>query len=191
MTVLLVNSLSQPGQMHPTSVALTQMFASYDTKVVSEDLLLADAGNGPEAQKKRLAHYKKIVSQLKKTDALLLEGSVAGIEIGYLLAIAMEVGKPVAIFAQGTISPIFELLEKTTEKALVIPYEAIASIEDQIGDIVDFLMHAQDTRFNFFVSADVSNFLDWISKDQRIPRSVYLRNLIEEDMAAQPDFSAE
>jgi hypothetical protein len=46
-----------------------------------------------------------------------------------------------------------------------------------------------DTRFNFFISPKIGNFLDWIAKKKKLPRAVYLRKLIEDDMDKNKEYS--
>jgi len=63
------------------------------------------------------------------------------------------------------------------------------------GDLEEILKMAcgeakeqMDTRFNFFISPLHQTYLDWIAKHRKIPRSVYLRDLIERDMAQNKEF---
>ncbi|MBU1088374.1 hypothetical protein KKA02_00630, partial [Patescibacteria group bacterium] len=45
-----------------------------------------------------------------------------------------------------------------------------------------------DVRFNFFVSPKILSYLDWVAKTKRIPRSVFLRGLIEKEMRKDVSF---
>jgi len=45
-----------------------------------------------------------------------------------------------------------------------------------------------DVRFNFFVSPKIISYLDWVSKNRMVPRSVFLRELIEKEMKKDKDF---
>jgi hypothetical protein len=45
-----------------------------------------------------------------------------------------------------------------------------------------------DMRFNFFVSPKILNYLDWIGRKRMIPKSVFLRNLIEREMKKEKEF---
>ena len=56
---------------------------------------------------------------------------------------------------------------------------------------IDYASEQVDTRFNFFVSPLIVNYLDWVSKKKRIPRAVYLRRLIEQEMKANPEYNEE
>jgi hypothetical protein len=43
-------------------------------------------------------------------------------------------------------------------------------------------------RFNFFVSPKILTYLDWVGQKRMIPKSVFLRNLIEREMKKDRDF---
>jgi hypothetical protein len=45
-----------------------------------------------------------------------------------------------------------------------------------------------DMRFNFFVSPKILNYLDWVGHKRMIPKSVFLRNLIEREMKKDREF---
>jgi hypothetical protein len=61
-------------------------------------------------------------------------------------------------------------------------------MSDQAVVVFDYLSDTQDVRFNFFISPQIGNYLDWVSKNKRIPRAVYLRRLIEEDMKNNKEY---
>jgi len=45
-----------------------------------------------------------------------------------------------------------------------------------------------DVRFNFFVSPKILAYLDWVAQKRMVPRSVFLRNLIEKEMKKDKGF---
>jgi hypothetical protein len=45
-----------------------------------------------------------------------------------------------------------------------------------------------DVRFNFFVSPKILTYLDWVGQKRMVPKSVFLRNLIEKEMRKEKDF---
>ena len=70
---------------------------------------------------------------------------------------------------------------------LLAPYND-GNLETVLADALDYASSHQDVRFNFFISPAIGNYLDWISKEKKIPRSVYLRNLIEKDMEENEEY---
>jgi hypothetical protein len=105
------------------------------------------------------------------------------------LAQAITFGKPVVIFYAGTEEPhIFKALELTNEKLTVVRYKTPADLDKEVPAMIDFVNETQDTRFNFFVSPPIASYLDWVSKYRRVPRSVFLRRLIDEDMSKNKEY---
>ncbi len=130
-----------------------------------------------------VAFHKKIVEGVKQADAVFLEVSYSSTSIGYLMAVAMQAGKPVVAFYSGKSEPhLFKLLENSGDKFEIIRYTKVEDLDKEVGFALDFVTGAQDTRFNFFISSELSSYLDWISKKKKIPRSVYLRELIQQEM---------
>jgi hypothetical protein len=133
--------------------------------------------------------YKKNLVALKKTDAVFAELSYSSTSAGYMVAAAVAMGKPVVIFYSGQEEPhLFRSLETINDKLVVVRYKRLQDLDHEVSMMLDFINDAQDTRFNFFVSPGISAYLDWVAKNRRIPRSVYLRKLIDEDMEANDEF---
>ena len=63
------------------------------------------------------------------------------------------------------------------------------SVEEALKLALDYASDQMDTRFNFFISPKHGNYLDWISKNKKVPRAVYLRRLIEKDMDENKEYS--
>ena len=45
-----------------------------------------------------------------------------------------------------------------------------------------------DVRFNFYISPEIGRYLDWISQRKKLPRSVFLRGLVERHMHADKEY---
>jgi hypothetical protein len=132
------------------------------------------------------AYFKKLQGWIKEADVCVFEASYPSMGVGYEIAMAMQLGKSVIVLhlpdkksevLSGLTSDKLQMIEYTIETLSVILKKALAYAVEQ-----------QDTRFNFFVSPRIINFLDWIAKKKRIPRAVYLRRLIEEDLKKNKDY---
>jgi nucleoside 2-deoxyribosyltransferase len=136
-----------------------------------------------------IKRYKKNMGSLKKADAVFAELSYGSTSAGYMVALAVAMGKPVVIFYSGQEEPhLFRTLEMVNDKLVVVRYKSVENLDHEVALMLDFINDAQDTRFNFFVSPSISAYLDWVAKNRRIPRSVYLRKLIDEDMEQNDEF---
>jgi hypothetical protein len=124
-----------------------------------------------------------VVDQIKKSDAVFAELSYTSTSVGYLVALAVESGKPVVVFFAGDEEPhIFDVLERTQDRLVVARYQHLDDLDRLVPEMIQFVSDNQDVRFNFFLTPKLSSYLDWISRTQKIPRSVYLRKLIDEDV---------
>ena len=56
------------------------------------------------------------------------------------------------------------------------------TLEDIIKDFLNYVQGANDMRFTFFITSEIASYLDKISRNKKIPKSVYLRRLIEKEM---------
>lgn len=161
-----------------------------DNKMLSN--LVLDWGNGNindfynQPHVERVAHYKKVMDNIKKSDLVIVEVSEHSMSMGYIVNKALEVSKPVVALYKQNWEPYFfsgiedsklQIVEYTEENVLDVIDKAIKKSKEQI-----------DVRFNFFVSSKILNYLDWISQKKMIPRSVFLRNLIEREMKKDREF---
>jgi hypothetical protein len=135
------------------------------------------------------AYYKNAVKWMMNADLIVIEASFPStLNIGHEISVGLEKGKPVVVmFEKGKSSAFLDGLN--SDRLLLIEYDD-ANLEEMLEEAVDFAKNQADTRFNFFISPRHSTYLDWISQHRRIPRSVYLRNLIKRDMEENPDFAA-
>lgn len=130
-----------------------------------------------------LKFYHKVHNSMKKADAFFAELSYTSTSVGYMIAQAVNFSKPVVIFFSGKQEPhMFTTLERVNERVMIVRYNDLKDLDKEVQHALDFVSESQDVRFNFFVSPKHSNYLNWISKTKRIPRSVYLRKLIDDQI---------
>ena len=135
------------------------------------------------SEQKSLDLHKTVMNGMKKADGLLIEASYASTGVGFNLASAVHLGKPVIIFFSGKEEPhIFRTLEKINDKFQVIRYANLDQLRKEIAPALAFATENQDTRFNFFISPEHAKYLDWIAQTYKMSRSVYLRRLINKEM---------
>lgn len=135
-----------------------------------------------------LAFHKSVMNGMKRADALLIEASYASISVGFNLAAAVQLAKPVIIFHSGSQEPhLFRTLEKINDKLQVVRYTSLDELRKELPQALAFATDSQDTRFNFFISPEHAKYLDWIAQNYKMSRSVYLRKLINQEMDAMAD----
>lgn len=131
--------------------------------------------------------FKSSMRNIDKCDVLVLEISTNSLTMGFLMQRALSAGKPVIALHLPGHYPLFAAGNED-EKLQVVEYSK-DQITLSLRTALDYAAAQSDVRFNFFISPIIGQYLDWISKNKKIPRSVYLRNLIEEDMVKNPEYS--
>jgi hypothetical protein len=158
-------------------------------KVSPEEIKLKDSNyyKGQDDSESKAA--QKNITKLKKTsDIVILEASGQSIGIGQELAFALSISKPVIVLYKDNMKPHI-LRDEGGDSLILSPYND-QNLESVIKDSIEYAASQQDVRFNFFISPAIGNYLDWISKVKKIPRSVFLRGLIEKDMEKNDEYSS-
>lgn len=155
--------------------------------VFPEDLLLKNMRTiGSQSEDEALIAQKKLTSFKKSCDLVLIEATNQSLGIGQEIALSLSLNKPVIILYSGDRVP--HILKDEGKDYLEISKYNKDDLESVLGLAIDFASSHQDTRFNFFVSPKHVSFLDWVAKTKKIPRSVYLRRLIEEEIEKDNDY---
>lgn len=133
-------------------------------------------------------YYSRMKKRIAGCDLMVAEVSYPStVNVGHELSIAADKGKPVlALHLKGKKPVLFWGLE--SEKFFVIEYDD-GDLEKMVRMSVDSLKDQQDTRFNFFISPRIANYLDWIARTKRVPRAVYLRRLIQGHMEGNEEYA--
>lgn len=135
----------------------------------------------------RVKNYKNIVKWIDQSDFSVIEGSFPStLHIGHEISLALEKSKPVVVlYRTGAEPTVFKGL--LDDRIIWVEYND-KNLEGVLVKAADDAMKHADVRFNFFVSPKILNYLDWVAQKRMIPRSVFLRNLIEREMKKEKDF---
>ncbi|MCE7897869.1 MAG: hypothetical protein DPW11_00680 [bacterium] len=132
--------------------------------------------------------YKEITLKVRNADAVFVELSYPStVNVGHILTEALDSGKPVVALYKVGREPFF-LRGRVDDKLVLLEYHE-NDIQSVVKSALEYISTAQDVRFNFFISPRIGRYLDWISKNKRVPRAVYLRRLIEEDMRSNKEYN--
>lgn len=151
-------------------------------QVINSEFLQVVSQTKIEAQKE----YYKLISEIKKADVVVAEVSAQSLSVGHELTEAMTLNKPVVVLYVGDTRPGL-LFGSMYDKMQIIQYDLI-DLKEKLRLAVDDAMKHADVRFNFFVSPKILNYLDWVAQKRMVPRSVFLRNLIEREMKKEKNF---
>lgn len=142
--------------------------------------------------KEKKKRYSQFLKNLDKGDLSLFEATYPStISIGHEITLAIQKGKPVIImYREGTENEPKMFRGLDSEKVIWVAYSD-TNIQARVKEALEKAMSMADVRFNFFVSPKLLNYLDFVSKKRMIPRSVFLRDLIEREMKKDKEFKSE
>ena len=127
-------------------------------------------------------YAKKIMSWMKKADVVVFEVTKPDISVGFEVATALNLNKPVIILYRRDKGAIPHALKGIhTDRLQLLSYDE-STLDEMLELALDFAEETSDIRFNFFITPAISAYLDWVAREKKIPRSVFLRHLIERDM---------
>jgi len=139
--------------------------------------------------KERVKVHKHTIANLRKCDILVLEATVHSLSMGYLLRHALELEKPVIVlYLPGNGSDPFFATGIENDKLQVLEYSE-SNLEKILKLAFEYAKGQIDSRFNFFISSKIGNYLNWIARKKKTPRAVYLRRLIEREMKENKEYS--
>lgn len=136
----------------------------------------------------RVDSYRKFLRWLSSCDQAVIEASFPStLHIGHEISIALEKGKPVIVLYQKGKQPFF-LAGIQSDKFTLIEYTTVDDIPPKLLSAIEKNEEIADTRFNFYISPEIGKYLDWVAKTKKLPRAVFLRDLLERQMRADKTF---
>ncbi len=139
-------------------------------------------------QETRDVYYKKVLRWMNQADIVVIEASFpSSLNIGHEITLALEKGKPVVVLYKQGFDSIF-LNGLHSDKLFLVEYTD-ENIVETVKDSIDYAKDQSDTRFNFFLPPSLMSYLDWVSEKRKVPRSVYLRELIERDREKNREYN--
>lgn len=150
-------------------------------KVLDEHILdVSETDIQLQSKEKRLQFHRQLEEWVNAADFLVAETSFPSISVGYEISMALDRGKPVLIlYHEGDPPSLFAYHEN--EKIISEKY-TLDELPVIINDFLHFVRGEADTRFTFYISSKQASHLAKQAKKNRVPKSVYLRHLIDEDL---------
>lgn len=191
MRIFLSASIYGKQHLEDSCKKIVELTKKSGHKIISDHILKTTNKQMAQWKKdKDIKYHNFVIDGIKNADAVFAEISHSSTSVGYLIALAAQAGKPVVCFYNGEEKPhLFATLEEQNDKFVVAQYKNVEDLNKLVPKMIDFINEGQDTRFNFFVTPKHINYMNWIAKSKRIPRSVFLRRLIEQEMKSNDNFS--
>lgn len=190
MKVYFSTSISQmTDQTKAASLRILNFLKDKEISVISADFLNflpKDGFNWDQSEDKAMLAQRNLARLRKSADVIVFEVTRPSIGIGQEISLALSLNKPVIAMHYDGIAP--HILRDQAGDLLILTSYNENNLEDVLKDSLQYAESQQDVRFNFFISPHIGQYLDWISRNKKIPRSVYLRNLIEADMLQNEEY---
>ncbi len=188
MKVVFIASHSQSKDLGDSYKRIDEALKSHGHSVFTGNLFKPEKDSELAAKTLREGWYKEVIQQVKGAELVVIEISYPSTaNVGHILTEALDLGKPVIALYKSGRDPFF-LRGRIDEKLTLLEYTD-KDIDSVVASALDYAASIQDVRFNFFISPQIGNYLDWISKNKRVPRAVYLRRLIEADMNSNKEYT--
>jgi hypothetical protein len=140
---------------------------------------LQEAVNKSDSQ--RVDYYRQVLHWVNQADCVVVECSFPStLSIGHEISLALDKGKPVIALYYQDYEPAF-LLGLQHPRLFWSDYTE-DNITATLEEGLRFATIQQQIRFNFFITSKHTTFLDDVAQKYNMPRSAYMRQLIEDDM---------
>jgi hypothetical protein len=139
-----------------------------------------------QSEDEAMAIHRKISKWPKQVYIMVVEASIPSFGVGQEITEALNDNKQVIVMYLKGYKP--HILMHQGQDLLYFVEYTDKNIKDVLVDYIEYTKAHSDTRFNFFISPQIGSYLDWISQKKKLPRAVYLRRLIEEDMKLNKEY---
>lgn len=181
MKVYFTGSIAAKNQYISNYRTIIEYLTARKHTVIADHILNATESEIRISKREDRIHFHdKLEKWIKSCDFMIAETSFPSISVGYEISLALRVGKPVLILYSEGDPP--SLLAHHKDDKLICEKYTVATVKHIIDEFIQYIEGKNDLRFTFFITPDIVAYLDDISKREKVPKSVYLRKLIEKDM---------
>jgi len=129
-----------------------------------------------QSEQKREQFHKKLKKWIMDSQCMIVETSFPSISVGFEISLALNLNKPVLVLYTNE-APT--LLSGYNDEKLICEQYDFNTASGIIEDFLNYVKGTSEHRFTFFITTGMNKFLDDISKKKKMPKSVYLRQLID------------
>jgi len=140
-----------------------------------------------ETSKESAEYIQRRDRWIGQADFVVLDFTYQEISIGYEMMIALDKGKPAIILYEKNIGRIPPGLKGINDERIQIyEYEKdnLAQLKQTLKIALEEVKEQVTTRFTLLLPPRIISFLDELSRNKKIPRSVFIRSLIQREMKA-------
>jgi hypothetical protein len=128
--------------------------------------------------------YKRKIKSIQEADICIFECSINSLSTGFVLQKSLEMRKPTIALYYKDNMPYF-LSGISDEKFLIHSYNN-NNLQEILSNLINKTRSLQSSRFNFFISPRLLNYVEKASKRKNISKSMFIRDLISSHMQSKP-----
>lgn len=171
---------------------IVSLLKKYDYEVIDNSIEKAPLGVKEMSIEEKVDHYKKTTDFLDKSDFSIFEASFPStLHIGHEISLAIEKGKPVVVLYSDEPGKAPMLFQGIKSDRIIWAAYNKTNLAKVVVQAIEKARAISDVRFNFFISPRLLSYLDFVAKKKMIPRSVFLRDLIDREMKKDKEFKSE
>jgi hypothetical protein len=181
MTIYFTASLAAKEQYIAKYQSIVDHLRAQGHTVIAEHILNSSESHiRLSSREDRISFHTQLEKWIKSCDFIIAETSFPSISVGYEISLALRLEKPVLVLYSEGDPP--SLLGHHKNDKLVCEKYSLESIPEIISHFINYIEGKGDIRFTFFITPQIAAYLEEISHKEKLPKSVYLRKLIEHDM---------
>lgn len=183
MYIYFTGSLSGKKSHGSNYLKIIEYLISHGHTVIADHILQTTEDTiRKSTPKQKLEFQKKVEMWIENSDCVIAETSHPSVSVGYEIGMALQINKPVLILHSPDVDPPSLFSSHENENVVTSTYtkDTFARI---IVEFLGFVEQNHDVKFTFFIPPRHAHYLDRISKRHKVPKSAYLRELIESDIA--------
>lgn len=131
------------------------------------------------------AVYKQAIEAITKADVVVADATIRGFGIGYQVAVAVQMKKPVLVLRHEEIDD--SLFASGIDTG--VSYKSFKDADHLKSIVKEFLeendIKLKDMRFNFFIDRPIYNYLRWASFKSGKTKAEILRDLVSKEIEKQ------
>lgn len=137
-------------------------------------------------EQQRSEYFNSFYAKLGKCDMVIAECSYPSVDVGFEISYAIQQGKEVIVLKQkNAATDVLTSDQLNLNKNMVIYEYTSETLFRIIKEALECNPIKRFQKYNVLFPTDMANKLNEIAKKKNLPKSVYIRQLLEKGLAAE------
>ncbi len=142
-----------------------------------------------ETEEEMIKVFKRNTKTIKDSDVVIAEVSVSDSGVGYEIAYALNLRKPVlALYNEEAGEPTAPPIQVGKQKLLTFEKYNKKNLKNKIDRFFSDIKNKLDTKFILIISPEIDRYLEWASDYKRMHKAQIVRNAVEKEMESDKDY---